>query len=98
MFGTLLRLDLDKMKNDLYGVYLGAFTRIVGDESRAISGDAMVFVTRLDVKQLSMAFSYDINMSSLAEASAARGGPEISLIYIGCIPSSPKFSGYCPRF
>jgi type IX secretion system PorP/SprF family membrane protein len=98
MFGTLARLDLDKMKNDLYGVYVGLFTRIVGDSARAVSGDALIFVTRLDVKQLSIAFSYDINVSSLSPASSARGGPELSLIYIGCLPRSSGKLIYCPRF
>lgn len=98
MFGSLLRLDLDKMKNDYYGVYFGMFGRLVGDTVKPIAADAITFMTRLDVKQWSFAFSYDVNISSLKLASDSRGGPEFSLIYIGCLKRGNPKAVYCPRF
>ena len=97
-FGSLVRLDLDKMKNDYYGVYLGAFGRIVGDHSNAAAADAVILMTRLDVKELSLAFSYDVNLSLLRYASESRGGPEFSIIYIGCLARGNPKGVYCPRF
>ena len=39
-----------------------------------------------------------VNTSLLKNPSAARGGPEISIIYIGCIPERSSKAVYCPRF
>jgi type IX secretion system PorP/SprF family membrane protein len=89
MFGTFTRVDLDKYRNSKYGVYLGSWVRV---------GDAFILVYRMDMDQLSFAFSYDINTSSLRPASASRGGPELSVIYIGCIPNRNSKAVYCPRF
>ena len=98
MIGTFGRLDLDKMRTDRYGVYLGLWSRIVGAVDKAVVNDALVIVTRLDIKQISVAFSYDINTSELKRASQARGGPEFSVIYIGCLPRSNQKAVFCPRF
>ncbi len=89
LFGTFTRVDLDKFRNNKYGVYLGSWVRV---------GDAFIIVYRMDVDQLSFAFSYDINTSSLKPASAARGGPEFSVIYIGCLPHKTNKTVFCPRF
>lgn len=89
LIGTFTRVDLDKYKNSKYGVYLGTWVRV---------GDAFILVYRMDIDQVSFAFSYDINTSSLKPASAARGGPEFSVIYIGCLPQRNSKSVYCPRF
>lgn len=45
-------------------------------------GDALNFVTGLDYKTWSFGLSYDVNVSNLSPASHARGGFELSLIYI----------------
>ncbi len=45
-------------------------------------GDALNFVTGLDYKTWSLGLSYDINISNLTPASQARGGFELSIIYI----------------
>ncbi len=87
--GSFLRIDLDKMKNSKYGVYIGPWYRW---------NDALVLVTRFDVDQMSFAFNYDLNMSKLSEVSETKGGPELSIIYIGCIPHFNKKIVFCPRF
>jgi type IX secretion system PorP/SprF family membrane protein len=45
-------------------------------------GDAINFVTGLDYKTWSLGLSYDVNVSKLTPASHAKGGFELSLIYI----------------
>ena len=89
VFGALLRIDLDKMKNSKYGVYLGPWYRL---------NDALIIVTRFDIDQMSIAFNYDLNMSKLSAVSESKGGPELSIIYIGCIPHFNKKIIFCPRF
>ncbi|MEI7801123.1 MAG: PorP/SprF family type IX secretion system membrane protein [Bacteroidota bacterium] len=89
MLGGFVRVDLDKMKNSRYGLYLGPWYRW---------NDALVIVTRFDVDKMSFAFNYDLNVSPLSEASDTKGGPELSIIYIGCIPHFNKKIVYCPRF
>ena len=87
--GGFLRVDLDKMKNSRYGVYLGPWYRWK---------DAFIIVTRFDIDKMSIAFNYDLTLSKFATPSGARGGPELSIIYIGCIPHFNKKIVYCPRF
>lgn len=96
--GTFARLDLDKAKNDLYGFYFGPWLRLVGDVKSPAAVDALILALRVDVESLSVGFSYDVNLSQLAQASTARGGPELSIIYIGCLPRSTGKAVYCPRF
>jgi len=82
-------MDLDKKIKSRYGIYYGAWYRV---------GDMLSPVVRVDLENLSLGFSYDFNLSSLTSLSFARGGPELSLIYVGCIPSFRKVKTYCPRF
>lgn len=89
VFGTFLKVNLDKTQNNDYGIYIGQFVRL---------HDALIEMVRMDVRQISVAFSYDVNVSSLHLATAARGGPELSLIYIGCLPHAQHGKVYCPRF
>jgi hypothetical protein len=88
--GSLIRVNIDKMDNSKYGIYFGMFYRL---------NDAIIFATRFDVGNFSFAFSYDLNVSALTEVTDSRGGPELSLIYIGCLPQKKtNKSLYCPRF
>ncbi len=89
LMGGFIRVDLDKMQNSKYGVYLGSWYRLK---------DALIIVTRFDVDKMSFAFNYDLNLSLLSDASNTKGGPELSIIYIGCIPHFNKKVVYCPRF
>lgn len=89
VLGGFIRIDLDKMQNSRYGVYFGPWYRWK---------DAWAIVTRFDVDQFSFAFSYDLNVSELTEVTETKGGPELSLIYIGCIPHFNKKQVFCPRF
>lgn len=62
--------------------------------------DAIIPVIKLDYHPFSIAFSYDMNISSLRTASQGRGGFEISLGYIGFLNTggSTRDALRCPRF
>jgi type IX secretion system PorP/SprF family membrane protein len=78
-------------ENALYTVHGGAFLRWK---------DALIPVIKLDVNNLSMALSYDINVSQLKTASMARGGFELSLVYVAFLDrdNSSRDKVLCPKF
>lgn len=87
--GSFARINLDRARDSKYGVYVGSWYRVK---------DALVFVSRFDIQNLSLGFSYDVNVSKLTKVSAAQGGPEISFIYVADIPGFQKKEVFCPRF
>ena len=87
--GTFMRFRLDKSRDPRYNVYLGSWYRW---------NDAVVAVTRFDMDNLSIAFSYDINTSSLSKASHGLGGPELSFLYTTRLMGMGSKKVYCPRF
>jgi len=89
IFGTLVRYNINTGPKNDYGVYLGSFLRW---------NDALLFTTRLDLNNLALGFSYDVNFSRLAEASYSLGGPELSILYTGNIAAIHNKKIYCPRF
>ena len=62
--------------------------------------DAIIPVIKLDMLPLSVAISYDVNVSSLETVSQGRGGVELSISWIGFIDrdNSAKYKVLCPRF
>lgn len=75
----------------LYTVHAGAFLRWK---------DAFVPVVKIDMQSLSVALSYDVNVSQLKTASTGRGGFELSLTYTGFInrENDNTYGTLCPRF
>lgn len=77
--------------------YLGLWGRVAKP-----TVDAIYLVSRFDYKNASIGLSYDVNISGLQAASNYRGGPEVSLTYIGSLGSGdkPKTNKkiICPRF
>ena len=88
LYSHILGNDPD---NPSYTVHAGAFWRWK---------DALIPVIKMDMQALSVAISYDINISPLKTASLGRGGFELSLAYIGFIDryNSSKFKMLCPKF
>jgi type IX secretion system PorP/SprF family membrane protein len=74
-----------------FTIYAGAFYRVK---------DAIAPVFKLRYKDLSFSMSYDINTSTLKDASNMRGGYEIMLIKTGAFPNNDAAAGkvFCPRF
>jgi type IX secretion system PorP/SprF family membrane protein len=75
----------------LYTVHAGAFLRWK---------DALIPVIKVDVQPVSVAISYDVNVSQLKTASQSRGGFELSVTYIGFLDryNSTRDKVLCPRF
>jgi len=72
-------------------LYFGAFLRWK---------DAFIPVVKIDMRSLSLALSYDVNVSQLKTASQSRGGFELSLSYVGFFDrnNSARDAVMCPRF
>ena len=84
------KLGTDPAKPD-YTLHAGAFLRWK---------DALIPVVKIDMNPLSLAISYDVNVSQLKTASLGRGGFEISLSYIGFFErdNSSQYKMLCPKF
>ncbi|MGH2644794.1 MAG: type IX secretion system membrane protein PorP/SprF, partial [Chitinophagaceae bacterium] len=61
-------------------------------------GDAINPYVGMEVNNLHIGLSYDINVSTLRPASNYRGGFELSLIYIYQKPNSKNKVINCPKF
>lgn len=60
--------------------------------------DAVIPYVGMQFKGFQVGMTYDTNVSSLRPASNARGGLEISLIYIHTRNENNKYKTLCPRF
>lgn len=89
MLGGAYSLNVNNDEENPTNVYLGSWYRI---------GDAIIPYVGLEFNGWHIGASYDVNISSLKAASNARGGIEISLIYIKqpVDPNAKKLN--CPRF
>lgn len=85
-FGGIIKYNLGMNsiytgKNKSSSLYFGAFYRV---------NDALIAYTRLNYrKQFDIAITYDINLSYLHHSTHAKGGMELSMIYI--IPEKNTF-------
>ena len=78
-----------------------------GEETMVLSGgvyyrydDAIIPIVKLKYKQLAVGVSYDVNVSSLREASKMEGGYEVPVFMSGKYPDKNGLSRktVCPRF
>ncbi len=73
-----------------FEIYAGAMYRI---------SDAIVPVVKLRYKNFGIGMSYDVNISSLHNASKLQGGYELTLTLSGNYPKDPEYRmTVCPRF
>lgn len=80
----------DDPTNSGYTLHLGAFLRWK---------DALIPVLKMDMNALSVALSYDANISELKTVSQGRGGFELSISYIGFLDrENAKYRILCPKF
>jgi type IX secretion system PorP/SprF family membrane protein len=89
--GMIYSIKLDDPTEPQYTISAGAFIRW---------NDAIIPVIKFDVKPMSFALSYDVNVSSLKTASEGRGGIELSLSYLKYFDrnNSTREAVRCPRF
>lgn len=88
LYGMKLGEDLD---HSLYTIHGGMFLRW---------NDALIPVIKIDYSPMSVALSYDANISQLKTSSHGRGGFELSVSYIGFLDrdNSTINAVLCPRF
>ncbi|MBA2422287.1 MAG: PorP/SprF family type IX secretion system membrane protein [Chitinophagales bacterium] len=86
-----LGLSIQYGFNPDVSLFLGGYDRL---------GDAIIGMAGLEYKRVRFGFSYDINTSSLKEASNGNGGFELSLSYTGCLGGFvlDKPIMFCPRY
>jgi type IX secretion system PorP/SprF family membrane protein len=90
--GALYSMKMgDDPDNPNYTIHAGAMMRWK---------DALIPVVKLDFRPLSVAVSYDMNVSQLKTASQGRGGLEVSVSYIGFLDrnNTTRDKVLCPRF
>ncbi len=92
MFGLSLHFILPE-NNMLEQIFAGVHSRI----SSAVV-DAVIFSTGLEIYNLQIGLSYDVNISSLAYVSNRRGAFEISVIYKDISTTLNKIALPCDRF
>ena len=90
MGGLLYSRKLDDEMNPKYIVSMGGFIRW---------NDAIIPMLKMEVMPITIAVSYDVNVSRLKAASQSRGGFELSLSYQKFLDrSSAKEALRCPKF
>jgi len=79
------------LSDPVFTIYGGLFYRYQ---------DAIIPTVKLKYKSMSFGFSYDVNVSSLTEASNTQGGFEITAILSGTYPKNKGYDkkALCPRF
>jgi type IX secretion system PorP/SprF family membrane protein len=89
--GGLVTKKLDDPVEPTYLIHGGLFYRLQ---------DAIIPVAKLEARPLSIAVSYDINVSKLSAASRGRGGFELALSYQKYLnrDNSSQNAVRCPRF
>lgn len=89
--GLLYSMKLESPDEPRYIVHGGAYVRW---------GDAIIPVAKLEMKPLSFAVSYDVNISKLNQGSKGRGGFEISVVYQKFLDreNSAINAVRCPKF
>lgn len=89
--GVLATLYEDNIGKPSYAVTAGIFYRFQ---------DAIIPVVKLKYGKTAIGMSYDVNVSSLKQASKLRGGYEVSISYSGLFGGTPGIvkKTVCPKF
>jgi type IX secretion system PorP/SprF family membrane protein len=89
--GVIYSLKLDAPEDPKYLIHAGTYIRFK---------DALIPVVKVESKPISVAVSYDVNISGLKKVSTGRGGFEISLTYQKFLDrfNSSKNATRCPKF
>lgn len=86
-----------QVKRDGISVYFGAWYRFYSKQQLGGS-DALITAFRIDANRTFFTFTFDVNLSKLAQASNGRGGPEVSIIQIVEWERRKKQRVNCPVF
>ena len=88
VLGSLFGYSLSSGAKDKGTFYLGVHGRI---------SDALIFPVGYKIANIRFLFSYDVNLSSLKDASDSRGAFEFSLVYSGGKKANESKGMPCPR-
>lgn len=91
-FGTGARLG--RFSSDTQAFHLGAFLRLVRDES-TYTPDGLVVMTGFEYSNMLIGLSYDIGLRDLVSDKQGVGAFELSITYIGEYENDFNF---CPKF
>jgi type IX secretion system PorP/SprF family membrane protein len=81
---------------DKQSFQIGLWARIASELDQGFLTDAAILSTRFDFNDLSLGFSYDINISPLQPASNGQGSFEFAMVYKIC--GMQRRNIYCPEF
>jgi type IX secretion system PorP/SprF family membrane protein len=88
--GAMYTMQLDNNEIAKYRFHVGSYVRW---------GDAIIPVVKIETRNLSIATSYDANISQLKNYSRGNGGFEISLTYQKAKKDNSSMDAYrCPKF
>jgi len=105
--GNSFRFTLNDNPGEYQAFQVGVWARVASKEVATTAGvpdsgssgvlmDAAILSARFDFNDISLGFSYDVNVSPLRAASNGQGAFEFSLQYK--ILGNTKKSVYCPDF
>lgn len=91
-------LNLRYSNNDFNELALraGAWARMGNKLDSGMQMDALTFVAMLELNRWMLGISYDVTVSSLAQANNSRGAVELSLTYVH--PGERRVRVVCPKF
>jgi type IX secretion system PorP/SprF family membrane protein len=93
--GTSYRFNLGTPR--LYQAFMfGTWVRLANKLDEGILADAVILSTRFEYDRFGIGFSYDLNVSSLQNATNNQGGFELAAFYKICNPQ--RRGVYCPSF
>ncbi len=95
--GMSVRYIINDLDYKSTAVQLGVFQRVGLNEQTDYRSDATIVAARFDYLNLSVGVSYDVNVSTLQDASNAMGGPEVSLTFTSDLPHRDRKVD-CPKF
>lgn len=88
--GAEARMKMEQTAGRRYAVGMGLYNR---------AGDALIPFMAIYWNKFRFGVSYDVNISSLRQASKDRGGPEFSLVYITRrVTATPQRRTICPVY
>ena len=94
--GAAVRFRLGNSRRYYQAFQIGAWARVTHQLDDDTHLDALILTTRFEYEDFGIGFSYDLNTSSLNEASNFNGAFEFSINYRICGPE--KRNVYCPNF
>lgn len=91
--GSNVRLSLSSISGT--ALHIGSWVRMAGNEQKTVFADAAVFLAGVEYQNFLVGFSYDANLSDLANSRNGQSTFEISVAYLGEYENDLVV---CPKF